>query len=209
MLSSKKIIELRNKYGYSQEDIASRLNMSRPTFAKIESGEKKINKIEEEKIREIFSFYEDIKDRADKNIRIDLPKKDIKKFKEILLYILEKVGAEPNVGMTVIYKLLYFIDFDYYEKYEKQIMGLTYFKNNFGPTPKEFVKVVEEMKSENEIMDVVSKYFTHEQKKFLPIKSPDLSKISAQELEMIDSVLARYGDKSASELSSLSHLDTP
>jgi transcriptional regulator with XRE-family HTH domain len=132
MLSSKKIIELRNKYGYSQEDIASRLNMSRPTFAKIESGEKKINKIEEEKIREIFSFYEDIKDRADKNIRIDLPKKDIKKFKEILLYILEKVGAEPNVGMTVIYKLLYFIDFDYYEKYEKQIMGLTYFKNNFG-----------------------------------------------------------------------------
>jgi uncharacterized phage-associated protein len=26
---------------------------------------------------------------------------------------------------------------------------------------------------------------------------------------MIDSVLARYGDKSASELSSLSHLDTP
>jgi hypothetical protein len=43
---------------------------------------------------------------------------------------LRKVGGKPNEGMTVIYKRLYFIDFDYYEKYEYQLMGLVYVKNH-------------------------------------------------------------------------------
>jgi hypothetical protein len=64
-------------------------------------------------------------------IRIDVPQKNLKKFKEVLLYILEKVGGKPNVGMTVLYKLLYFIDFDYYEKFEEQLIGATYIKNHF------------------------------------------------------------------------------
>jgi len=44
---------------------------------------------------------------------------EIEKFKEVLLYILGKVGSKPNIGQTVLYKLLYFIDFNYYEKYEE------------------------------------------------------------------------------------------
>ena len=66
-------------------------------------------------------------------------KKILKKFKEVLLYILEKVGSKPNVGMTVLYKLLYFIDFDYYEKFEEQLLGATYIKNHFT-NPVEFKK---------------------------------------------------------------------
>ncbi len=50
-------------------------------------------------------------------------KKTCGKFKEVLLYILGKVGSLPNVGETVIYKLLYFIDFDYFEMYEEQLIG--------------------------------------------------------------------------------------
>src|SRR3989338_1426875 len=88
-------------------------------------------------------------------------------------------------------------------------MGLTYIKNHYGPTPREFIKVVEEMKKDGDLEEVKSPYFAYEQKKFLPRKSADLSALSGQEVEMIDSVLARYGDKSAAELSTLSHQDTP
>jgi len=143
------------------------------------------------------------------DFRIDIPQRKLEKFKQVFLYILEKVGGKPNVGMTVLCKLLYFIDFDYYEKYEKQLMGLTYFRNTHGPTPREFIKVVEEMKEGGEVIEVKDKYFTHDQKKFLPVNEPDLSDISGQELEIIDDVLARYSNKSATELSALSHLDTP
>ena len=54
-------------------------------------------------------------------MRINVPQKNFQKFKEVLIYILNSVGAKPNIGETVIYKLLYFIDFDYYEKHEEQL----------------------------------------------------------------------------------------
>ena len=45
------------------------------------------------------------------------------KFKNIILYLLECCAGKPNVGETVLYKLLYFSDFNYYELYEEQLSG--------------------------------------------------------------------------------------
>ena len=192
----------------SQAELAKRLDLSRPTLIKIEKGERPLSAKEAEKINEIFGVIEAHEVTA-QDMRIDIPQKHLKKFKQVLLYILEKTAGKPNVGMTTLYKLLYFIDFDYYEKYEEQLMGLTYIKNKFGPTPREFVKVVEEMKQADELEEVKSAYFTYEQRKFLPHVAPDLSLLNGRELEMIESVLSRYADKSATELSNLSHEDTP
>lgn len=142
-------------------------------------------------------------------VRVSVPQKNLKKFKEVLLYILSKVGGKPNVGETVLYKLLYFIDFDYYEKFEEQLIGATYIKNRYGPIPVEFKKIVGQMESKGELETVKSKYFQHEQKKYLPHRSPDLSLLTAQEKEHIDEVLARLSDKNAKELSDYSHGDVP
>ncbi|MDB9741391.1 Panacea domain-containing protein [Akkermansiaceae bacterium] len=155
-------------------------------------------------LEEYFSALADVS-----SVRINIPQKNIEKFKQVLLYLLQKVGARPNVGQTVLYKLLYFIDFDYYEKHEEQLMGLTYIKNTYGPTPREFKAVVDEMISEGSIDEVKAKHFALQQRKYLPVVSPDLSKLSGQELAMIDSVIHRYGDCSATQISELSHEDTP
>jgi len=39
---------------------------------------------------------------------------------------LEKCGAKPNVGETMLYKLLYFVDFNYYELFESSLTGEAY-----------------------------------------------------------------------------------
>lgn len=200
---------MREQYGMSQVELAKRLEMSRPTLIKVEKGERLLSRDEEEKIAEIFDMAEGHPSGPTDDVRISIPQKNVEKFKQVFLYVLEKTAGRPNVGMTVLYKLLYFIDFDYFEKYEEQLMGLTYIKNHHGPTPREFVKVVEEMKEVGEIEEVKSRYFTFEQRKFLPHQHADLSSLSAQEIAMVDSVLARYADKSATELSALSHEDTP
>ena len=202
------VCELREKFNMSQEDLARRLDISRPTLAKIEKGERPLSLQEREKIGEIFDLIKDIR-ADDPDIRINIPQKNLDKFKQVLLYILQKVGSKPNVGMTVLYKLLYFIDFDYYEKYGSQLMGLTYIRNHHGPTPKEFIKVVEQMKKDGELEEMQSKYFTYEQKKYIPVNTPDLSKLNGLELSLIDDVLNRLSDKSATELSEYSHRDTP
>ncbi|MFZ2190001.1 MAG: type II toxin-antitoxin system antitoxin SocA domain-containing protein [Candidatus Magasanikiibacteriota bacterium] len=203
-----KINDLRKQYNMSQEDLCRRLGISRPTLIKIEKDERPLTLSEREKLVEIFDLVKDTKN-TDPDIRINVPQKNLDKFKQVLLYILQKVGGKPNVGLTVLYKLLYFMDFDYYEKYENQLIGLTYIRNHHGPTPKEFVKVVEQMKKDGEVEEIKSKYFTFDQRKFIPVVQSDLTKLNGREMALIDDVLHRLSDKSAKELSDYSHGDVP
>jgi transcriptional regulator with XRE-family HTH domain len=209
MNTSMDIKKLRKLFGMSQEELARRLNMSRPTLISLEKGERPLKLQEEKEVKKIFGIIKEHELEEDNNLRIEIPQKKLNKFKQVFLYILEKVGGRANVGLTVLYKLLYFIDFDYYEKYEEQLMGLTYIKNHHGPTPKEFIKVIEEMKKKKEIEEVKSQYFTFEQRKYLPRINSDLSKLNGREIEMIDTILARLAHMSAAELSHYSHADVP
>lgn len=221
------LLELRNNQGISQAFVAEKIGVSRASYIEIEKGTKELTLSQANKIAEIFNVsleellsgkkISDIKvsiqnepeKKEKQKIRIDVPQKNLKKFKEVLLYILGKVGSKSNVGMTVIYKLLYFIDFDYYEKFEEQLIGATYIKNHFGPTPVEFKKIVELMEKKGELETVKSKYFQHEQTKYLPRREADISVLSAKEIKHIDEVLSRLSDKSAAELSEYSHKDVP
>ncbi len=197
--------ERRKSLGVSQQEVADVLGLSRPTILKIEKKKRELTEDETEKLEEFFDSLTD----DNPNMRINIPQKNIEKFKQVFIYMLEKVGARPNIGLTVLYKLLYFIDFDYYEKYETQLMGLTYFKNKHGPTPREFKIVVDDLLQNKCIEEIKSTYFKREQKKYLPHISSDLSVLNGQELEMIDSVLERYADKNAKQISDMSHRDTP
>jgi len=141
--------------------------------------------------------------------QITVHPENVQKFKEVLLYVLEKVGAKPNVGKTVLFKLLYFIDFDFYEKYEEQCIGLTYQKEAYGPLPKEFTKIVRAMKKDGELQEVTGSYFDKEQIKYLPLRRADLTKLKAHELAMIEDVLRRLSDMSADEIKEYSHRDVP
>lgn len=218
---------LREDKKISQDDLASQLGITRQTLSKYENGENNLPVDIIKKLADIFDVdYSCIIDNkmpsrptyniVEKNvsspqndIRIDIPQENITKFKQVLLYILNKVGAKPNVGQTVIYKLLYFIDFDYYELYEEQLMGLKYIKNTYGPTPVDFAKLIQEMEKSGELEEVKTKYFKKDQTKYLPIKKPNLSLLSAQELSHIDKELERLSDKTGKELSDFSHKDIP
>lgn len=222
------IKELRLQNNFSQEFMAEKLDMSRPTYMQLEKGERELTVSEAKKLASVFSMSlkdfligekKEIKIGLEKTkkvkktdkpeIRISVPQENLKKFKEVLLYILEKVGARPNIGETALYKLFYFIDFDYYEKFEEQLIGAKYIKNHFGPTPIEFKKITDQMIEKGELEKIKSKYFQHEQKKYLPRRSPNLKILSAQEVQHIDEVLARLAWKNANELSEYSHSDTP
>jgi transcriptional regulator with XRE-family HTH domain len=222
----KRIKELREKAGLSQREVAIKIGIKRPTISQIENGERKISAEEilefsnlfnvtpnnmlelEEELEVVLEKKKDIGEAKPKE-RINVPQKNLKKFKEVLLYILNKVGSKSNVGETVIYKLLYFIDFNFYEKYEEQLIGATYIKNNYGPTPVEFAKIVEEMKNEGEIEEVESKYFNYPQRKYLPLRKSNLKILKANEKEVIDDVLNNLSDMNASQISEYSHEDVP
>jgi len=223
------ILEQRKKHNLTQDFLASKIGVSRPTYVQIEQGERDLTITEARKLSDIFSIvFDDFVQGKDtsatvkvkksvkktkeekQEMRISVPQKNLQKFKEVLLYVLSKVGGKPNVGEAVVYKLLYFIDFDFYEKFEEQLVGATYIKNHYGPTPVEFKTIVDDMVKNGEVVKVEGKYFNYPQRKYLPIREPDLTKLKdARELRHIDEVIARLGDKNATELSEYSHEDTP
>ncbi|MDP2159471.1 MAG: helix-turn-helix domain-containing protein, partial [Flavobacterium sp.] len=144
------ILHLRKKRNLTKEFLASEIGVTRPTYDKIERGKSDMTIPQAQKLAAVLgiSFEDFVREKetvvfaeiekgpksAKKEkdeIRISVPQQKVDKFNVVLKYILKKVGGKPNVGMTVLYKLLYFIDFDYYEKYEEQLMGLTYLKNQY------------------------------------------------------------------------------
>jgi transcriptional regulator with XRE-family HTH domain len=225
-LIGERIKSLRLKAGLSQEELSSKLRVKRTTLSQIENEERKVNMGDLTLLAEVFQLTLDelvnpsrepkvrIQEaegglKADIGMRIEVPQKNFKKFREVLLHILNKVGAKRNIGETVLYKLLYFIDFDYYEKYEVQLIGATYRKNKYGPTPLEFKEIVQRMMKSEDLTVVSGKYFEYPQTKYLPLRPADLSVLNAQEISLVDQVLDRLSDKNATQISEYSHQDVP
>ena len=229
----KKIKTRREQGDFSQGYMASKLHISRPTYMQIENGKRELTVSEAKIMAAVFDMSlenflagkEDAKqiikiggrkemkhkNKDDDEIRINIPQEKANKFEQVLLYILAKIGGKPNIGQTVLYKLLYFIDFDYYEKYEKQLIGARYMKNTHGPTPIMFAKIVDRLEEERKVEKVKSKFYKYEQTKYLvnPDMPLDLSALSAQELAHIDWEIDRLGGLTAAQISALSHIDTP
>ena len=209
----------------SQERLAEILHLSRPAVSQIENGERQLHAEELRRLAETLNISTDrllaltqalevVLDLeqlrpAKQELRISVPQKNLQKFKEVLLYIIARVGSRPNIGETVLYKLLYFMDFDYYEKHEEQLIGATYQKNHYGPMPVEFLKVVEQMVDGGEIEKVKSSYFQYPQTKYLPLRPPDLTILKASEIQLIDDVLNRLGGMNAGQIRDYSHNDVP
>ena len=192
------IKSLRLERGFSQLEIAQRLGISRSSYIAIEQGKRELALAEANEIAKIFQIsLEDIqagkistpevifeknkkinkkeKDDAVAEERISIPQERVDKFKQVLLYILSKVGGKPNIGQTVLYKLLYFIDFDYYEKFENQLIGARYMKNTPGPTPVMFAKIINELEEEGKVEAIKSKFYKYEQTKYLVNRVHSLS----------------------------------
>ncbi len=74
---------------------------------------------------------------------------------------------------------------------------------------KDFAKIIEKMTKDKDIEKVVSEYFSYPQTKYLPLRKPDLSKLKANEIELIDDVLNRLSDMNATQISEYSHRDIP
>ncbi|MHB8107354.1 MAG: type II toxin-antitoxin system antitoxin SocA domain-containing protein [Candidatus Cryosericum sp.] len=225
-LLGERIRSIRERLGYSQQRLAELLGVSRVTVSQMETGRRKLSASDLKRLSDILEMPADYLLNPEKEpevviqqvkenetpvqaMRISVPQERVDKFKEVLLYILNKVGAKPNVGRTVVYKLLYFIDFDYYEQYEEQLIGARYQKNQYGPTPMEFAKIVQNMEQDGDLTEVKNEYFERLQTKYLARRAPDLSVLSAQELQVIEDVLCRLSDKNGSEISDYSHGDVP
>jgi len=220
-----RISELRKSKGFSQFDLAKMLDISRPSLTQIELGKRNLTAIEIKKIADIlfisldkllssnYSLSELMIDEEtitkETQLRISIPKLNANKFKDILLYILEKCAGKPNVGETLLYKLLYFSDFNYYEIYEEHLSGAEYRKLPYGPVPQKLDSIINQMIANKQLQRFKTDYHGYPQTRYIPLSKPNLSNLKASEKDVIDKVIDQYSDWSASAISDYSHKDMP
>ena len=221
-----RIAELRKMKGLSQEDLSKSVKISRPSLAQIELGNRSVDILELQKLSQILGFSLD--DFMSKNFsasqelsvkeekgskkreeRISVPTLQVNKFKNVLLYILERCAGKPNVGETVLYKLLYFSDFNYYELYEEHLTGAKYRKLPYGPVPQKMDTIINQMIDKKQLQRVKTNYHGYPQTRYLPLEKADLTELRASEKEVIDRVIEQMSDWSASAISDYSHKDMP
>jgi transcriptional regulator with XRE-family HTH domain len=222
----RRITEVRKSKGYSQEDLAKMIGISRPSLVQVELGRRGIDVLELQRFSHVLSFSLDDFMSHDFSIgsktifsehpsttileeRISSPVLKEKKFKAVLLYILERCAGKPNVGETVLYKLLYFSDFNYYEFYEEHLTGAVYRKFPFGPVPKQFDGIVLQMIENNQLKRLKTNYHGYPQTRYLPLERADLTIFKASEKDIIDKVIDQMSDWSAHAISTYSHKDMP
>jgi transcriptional regulator with XRE-family HTH domain len=221
-----RITELRKMKGLSQEDLAKSVKISRPSLAQIELGNRTVDVIEFQRLSMVlrfslddfvskdFSANQDVEVKAESKSkkadeRISVPSLQVNKFKNVLLYILERCAGKPNVGETVLYKLLYFSDFNYYELYEEHLTGAKYRKLPYGPVPQKLDSIVLQMIDKGQLQRVKTEYHGHPQTRYLPLVKADLTELKASEKEVIDRVIQQMSDWSAAAISNYSHKDLP
>lgn len=221
-----RITELRKMKGLSQKDLAKSIKISRPSLAQIELGNRSVDILELQKLSLTLGFslddfmsedfsasqYVDVKEEKKtkkEEERISVPTLQVNKFKNVLLYILERCAGKPNVGETVLYKLLYFSDFNYYELYEEHLTGAKYRKLPYGPVPQKLDTIISQMIEKGLLQRVKTEYHGYPQTRYLPLEKADLTELRASEKEIIDRVIEQMSDWSAATISNYSHKDMP
>jgi len=222
----RRIAVLRKQKGLSQADLARSIHVSRSTLAQIELGHKKLDALELWKLGMVLGFsldeflaynpgepagfamepsvaYESQTERS------ALPVFQLSKFRNVMLYLLEQCAGKPNVGETVMYKLLYFSDFNYYELYEEHLSGTLYRKLPFGPVPVNIVPILRKMSDEGLLLRIKTEYHGMPQIRYIPLEKANLTLLKASEKEVMDRVIDQMSGWSAAAISAYSHKDMP
>jgi uncharacterized phage-associated protein len=133
-----------------------------------------------------------------------------KKYQQTILYFCQTLGGRV-VGKKKLVKLLYFADFDCFEKNNAPITGDIYKKLPMGPFPQSFDDVTKKMTEEGSlsIEKILQKEGFNPTEIYICKNNVDESLFSKEEKEILDRVVIKYGHLNGKQLENLSHAEAP
>lgn len=131
------------------------------------------------------------------------------KYKNLILFFANKI-RNGTLGKLKIMKLLYFLDFDYFEKYGKPVSGDEYLRFDNGPIPRMAEKILKEMNGKD-IKIIKRKIGSgyNDQQHIEPLKNFDVELFSKEELLMMEETANKWEKFSGTEMKNASHGEAP
>jgi transcriptional regulator with XRE-family HTH domain len=145
MVFHERVKNLRTSSGLSQEAVAKHLDLSRPSYDKIESGEKELTVNQATRLASLLGLTLD--DLLYEAASVDLQQYDADKYRQMILNCIYYGSFESDrrIPKTKLAKLLYLADFAWYYKKLQPMSGLSYRKQAQGPVPDEYFRMIDEL----------------------------------------------------------------
>jgi len=132
-----------------------------------------------------------------------------KKYKNAVLFFAKKV-QNGTLGKLKMMKLLYFLDFDFFEKYGKSVTGDNYLRFENGPVPQMAEKILKEMNGKE--IKITNKKVANgynDQQHIEALKEFDMNVFAKEELIMLEEVADKWEKFSGSEMKTATHGEAP
>jgi uncharacterized phage-associated protein len=129
-----------------------------------------------------------------------------RKLEELMVFV-SRHPSVTDLGLTKLWKLVFFIDQQALRSTGQTITGSDYIKYEHGPVPSRGEKHLKKLHRENVMECRQRLHGGYRLNELYPRRAPEAAVFSAEELETADQVCSRLGSKSASQLSALSHAD--
>src|SRR6266496_2367783 len=196
---TEKVTKLREQSGYTQEDVASKLGISRQRWILVENGERDLSTEELGKLAELFGI-----DTAD--FFEEIP--NLEKFRQMYFACLKyAANSHDNVPKTKLAKLLYMADFRNFFENLEPMSGVKYRRLEYGPVPDIFFSMTDDLLEQGKInVEVLDRGAQMISSK---TRDEDFSKLSAQELESIKQICELWKDKPTQEIVNFTHEQKP
>jgi len=194
--------------GYTQEQVAHAIGISRPTYVLIESGKKELTIRQAKALASMLRIsIDDILGVNDGTSVFSDVIKSTEKYKQIILNAL-KYGADEDgkITKTKLAKLVYLADFIWYYLNASPMSGMTYRKLPRGPVADVYFRALDEMEEDGAI--------TREPKGnsimfSLIEKEAPTSSLSVEEINLIEKIGKAWSGKSTSDIVNFTHEQLP
>jgi len=202
------IEKARSLRGYSQEQVARALGVSRPTYVNIESGKKELTLQQANALSAMLCIgLDDILGTDGENSILFDVIASTEKYKQIILNAL-KYGADNDskITKTKLAKLVYLADFIWYYRNSSPMSGMTYRKLPQGPVSDVYFRALDEMEEAGTIIrEPKGKAFMYS----LVENEVPVSRLSEQELDLIKIICQAWQSKSTSDIVDFTHRQLP
>ncbi len=196
------IKELREKRGFSQQEVADRLEIARTSYLSIEQGKRELSLSEAHKLADMFGIeIEDLQSEMIPNYE---------KYKEIILAYLRTAGhkGDGRIPKTKLAKLVYLADFAWFYNHLESMSGMKYRKIEYGPVPDMYFRALTELEDEGTI-SIKRKGDAILVGESEAVRRAKLASLSKEEKELIKSIAKKWKDKRTNEIVKFTHQQLP
>lgn len=194
--------------GYTQDQVAQAIGVSRPTYASIESGKKELTVRQAETLSAMLRIsMDEILGAADGLSVFSDILKSTEKYKQIILNSL-KCGSDGDgkITKTKLAKLVYLADFTWYYLNASSMSGMTYRKLPRGPVADIYFRALDELEEDGRIIrEPKGKAILFS----LVEKEAPTSRLSGDELALIEKIGKAWCSKSTDDIVTFTHEQLP